>query len=300
MYNKIIHVTGNSFGEAWYKEVVDFGEVIGEYMGRGGEKSSTTRGIIHYGKNGRAHIVPALPIPEVQAVANKYGGWPDKITILWSCQRALTTYVGPNLRRVYVGWDSGRIDMYFIFDGEISDEDLDDASCVSCEVSADFVDDCGCTSSCVRIDYPKLIPAFGQVCVYARKEVDSEFEGSREPFLSYLGKDYQKIEKDWVARRLTVLLSCQRALLGAVPPHLRRVLVRWTEDKIVLQFIFDGRISQSDEDDAGLVARRIEGDFEGTSKVEAHCVQFDFPNRYKGSSEEDLCVYCRKEIYPDT
>jgi hypothetical protein len=49
-------------GSAGYKELVDFGEIIGEYRG---PKSSaplpTTRGIIHYDKSGGAHIVPAYP-----------------------------------------------------------------------------------------------------------------------------------------------------------------------------------------------------------------------------------------------
>ena len=44
-----------------YKEVVDFGKIIGEDIKKGTEKRfKTTRGTIHYGKKG-AHIVPADP-----------------------------------------------------------------------------------------------------------------------------------------------------------------------------------------------------------------------------------------------
>ncbi len=47
------------FGEAGYKERVDFGEVIGNFIYKN-KSYETTRGIIHYGENG-AHIVPARP-----------------------------------------------------------------------------------------------------------------------------------------------------------------------------------------------------------------------------------------------
>ncbi|MDA1850416.1 polymorphic toxin type 50 domain-containing protein, partial [Bacillus cereus] len=44
------------------KERVDFGKTIGEYYDRDtGEYLETTRGMIHYGKDG-AHIVPSEPL----------------------------------------------------------------------------------------------------------------------------------------------------------------------------------------------------------------------------------------------
>ncbi len=52
--------------EAGFKEVVDFGEIIGECINN---KTNivvpTTRGTIHYDKKGGAHIVPAPPNPPV-------------------------------------------------------------------------------------------------------------------------------------------------------------------------------------------------------------------------------------------
>lgn len=48
-------------GQAGYKEVVDFNELIGIWKSADGfSEMSTTRGIIHYSKGG-AHIVPAKP-----------------------------------------------------------------------------------------------------------------------------------------------------------------------------------------------------------------------------------------------
>ena len=49
------------FGQAGYKERVDFGSIIGDFIDPvSGEVLKTTKGIIHYSKKG-AHIVPARP-----------------------------------------------------------------------------------------------------------------------------------------------------------------------------------------------------------------------------------------------
>ncbi len=51
--------TGLKYGN---KEVVDFGENIGNYVDKDtGEKFSTSRGTIHYDTKNKAHIVPAKP-----------------------------------------------------------------------------------------------------------------------------------------------------------------------------------------------------------------------------------------------
>jgi filamentous hemagglutinin len=47
-------------GKPGSRERVDFGENIGTYIDRAGNSSPTTKGIIHYGKDGM-HIVPARP-----------------------------------------------------------------------------------------------------------------------------------------------------------------------------------------------------------------------------------------------
>jgi RHS repeat-associated protein len=45
------------------REWVDFGETIGIHVDKNGNRTPTTRGTIHYGKDGYAHLVPALPKP---------------------------------------------------------------------------------------------------------------------------------------------------------------------------------------------------------------------------------------------
>jgi Bacterial toxin 50 len=47
-------------GQAGFKERVDFGEVIGFHTSRA-KTTPTTKGMIHYDKNGQIHIVPARP-----------------------------------------------------------------------------------------------------------------------------------------------------------------------------------------------------------------------------------------------
>ncbi|WP_258033674.1 polymorphic toxin type 50 domain-containing protein, partial [Campylobacter concisus] len=53
-------VNSVEIGLAGSKERIDFGKVIGYYIDENGNKLSTTKGIVHYGKNG-AHIVPSNP-----------------------------------------------------------------------------------------------------------------------------------------------------------------------------------------------------------------------------------------------
>ena len=47
-------------GQAGFKERVDFGEIIGEYVAKG-KSSPTTIGILNYDKSGKIHIVPGRP-----------------------------------------------------------------------------------------------------------------------------------------------------------------------------------------------------------------------------------------------
>ncbi len=45
------------------REIIDFGEIIGQWFReRDGKYYDTTRGTIHWGKDGGYHVVPAPPI----------------------------------------------------------------------------------------------------------------------------------------------------------------------------------------------------------------------------------------------
>ncbi len=53
------------FGQAGYKERVDFGKIIGEYAlqieGKPTQYFPTSKGVITYAKDGSAHVYPTDP-----------------------------------------------------------------------------------------------------------------------------------------------------------------------------------------------------------------------------------------------
>jgi hypothetical protein len=53
-------ILSGTFGEPGFKEHIDFGEVIGEYIDPTGVATLTSKGILHYSQTG-VHIVPARP-----------------------------------------------------------------------------------------------------------------------------------------------------------------------------------------------------------------------------------------------
>ncbi len=92
-----------------------------------------------------------------------------QIRVLLSVQKALLGAVTPSLRSVNVSWDMNRIDIYFVYDGEISDMDCEEAECAATEVLANFPDNIVETHH-IRCDYPKRTPAVGKQVVFRRKE----------------------------------------------------------------------------------------------------------------------------------
>ncbi|CAL78920.1 hypothetical protein BRADO5232 [Bradyrhizobium sp. ORS 278] len=75
-----------------------------------------------------------------------------------------------SLREVRYAFTDGIIDIFCVFDGEISEHDRESMSCVATEVLADFPD-VTVQEHCLRIDMPDRIPnLLGHVAVFARKE----------------------------------------------------------------------------------------------------------------------------------
>ena len=94
----------------------------------------------------------------------------DEVAILLSVQRALLGMVTPSLRAVSATVDSikNEVSYFFFYDGQITEEQRDLASCVINESSADFFDYM-VNSHIIRLDYPQKIPFQGRVA-YLRKE----------------------------------------------------------------------------------------------------------------------------------
>ncbi|GLH77401.1 hypothetical protein SSBR45G_23090 [Bradyrhizobium sp. SSBR45G] len=84
--------------------------------------------------------------------------------------RALLGEVSASLREVQYSFSDGNIDIFCVFDGEISEDDRESMSCVATEVTADFPN-VTVQEHCLRIDVPDPVPNLpGRVTVFARKE----------------------------------------------------------------------------------------------------------------------------------
>ena len=77
--------------------------------------------------------------------------------------------------------------------------------------------------------------------------------------------------------RAELLLSLQRALVGAVPASLRAVTCDWAEAKITLRYIFDGPIGHDDEDSMRVVGAEVVTDFPPEMELDEQFVRFDHP-----------------------
>ena len=77
--------------------------------------------------------------------------------------------------------------------------------------------------------------------------------------------------------RAELLLSLQRALVGAVPASLRAVTCDWTETTITLRYIFDGPVDPFDEEDMRVVGAEVISDFPPEVALDEQIVRADHP-----------------------
>ena len=92
------------------------------------------------------------------------------VTLRISAQRALLGTITPNIRKVFVGLQDKTIQFVVIFDGEISEDDEDNMSCVGTEIVSDFCD-LFINEQFLSIPYPeRYVAPENHFCVYARKE----------------------------------------------------------------------------------------------------------------------------------
>jgi hypothetical protein len=98
--------------------------------------------------------------------------------------------------------------------------------------------------------------------------------------------------------RSSLLLSVQRALLGAVPPSLRAVTCDWVGTEIRLRFVFDGPIDPDDHEGAQIAGTEVIADFSSPWTIDEEIVRLDYP---ADLNEEALphWVYLRKESTTD-
>ena len=88
--------------------------------------------------------------------------------IFYAC-RALWGEVSPALRAMAIDWDEKFIYLFFYYDGEISEEDIESAECACTEIIADFWEHYEFDLQILRLDAPQKIPERGCM-VYRRRE----------------------------------------------------------------------------------------------------------------------------------
>jgi hypothetical protein len=95
--------------------------------------------------------------------------------------------------------------------------------------------------------------------------------------------------------RQTLLLSVQRALVGAVPAALREVTCGWSGQEIKLRFVFDREIEPDDYESSQIVGAEVVADFPAPWTINEEIV--DYPANLQGQSDDTkmMLAYRRKE-----
>lgn len=94
--------------------------------------------------------------------------------------------------------------------------------------------------------------------------------------------------------RLNILLLAQRGLLFAVPPNLRAITCGWSGTTVNVRIVFDGPISNDDEESARMVGTEVVAGFPSPWTVTEEFVRLDYPADLR-SDALPLWVYARKE-----
>ena len=97
--------------------------------------------------------------------------------------------------------------------------------------------------------------------------------------------------------RMRLLLSVQRALLGAVPASLREVSCGWERTEVKLRFVFDGDIDPDDYEGARIAGSEVIADFSEPWTIAEEIVRIDHPTDLRESRTDGtmLLAYERKE-----
>lgn len=97
--------------------------------------------------------------------------------------------------------------------------------------------------------------------------------------------------------RIRLLLSVQRALLGAVPSRLRGVTCGWEGTEVKLRYVFDGEIDPDDQESTSCASTEVIADFPDPWTLNEDFVRLDYPSDLRPCAHE-LWAYIRKE--PDS
>lgn len=157
--------------------------------------------------------------------------------VCWSINRALIGEIPSHLRAVQydVNFDEERVDCFFYYDSEVSEDDLDAASIAMTEASGNFVESFGFIEHVESINTSQPIPERGYWLFLRHEAVKSKIE-------KLLEINSENIDKD------SVCLWLLEALLGKITPALRAVKCDIDESKKAVYFWFyiDGEVSEKE------------------------------------------------------
>lgn len=94
--------------------------------------------------------------------------------------------------------------------------------------------------------------------------------------------------------RLNILLCAQSGLLFAVSPSLRAMTCGWMGTNVAVRFVFDGPISEDDEESARIVGTEVIAAFPSPWTLTEEIVRLDYPADLRRDALP-LWVYARKE-----
>ncbi|GEM84951.1 hypothetical protein [Meiothermus hypogaeus] len=95
----------------------------------------------------------------------------EQISVRLSICRALLGEINPKIRAVTPRVSQKRAEIKVFYDGQISEEDLEDMSDVEASVIADLHEDWSVDLKCVQVDFPESIPYVdGEWVAHARSE----------------------------------------------------------------------------------------------------------------------------------
>ena len=97
--------------------------------------------------------------------------------------------------------------------------------------------------------------------------------------------------------RVRLLLSVQRALLGAAPAALRAVTCGWEGTEVRLRFVFDGNIDPDDYEGAQIAGTEVIADFPESWTIAEEIGRVDYPTDLPESRPvgNTILPYQRKE-----
>jgi hypothetical protein len=197
-------------------------------------------------------------------------------TLVWSLARALFGEVHETLRVAIVLRERDGYVFKFLYDGEISEDMRESASCAGTGFLADLPGEPAFREDIERLDAPGALPLRAGLVVYARKEL--ERTESRE-ILNGIASEQAEVANWATGGHGECLAAMSYALLGEVWQGLRQVSYVVEGGVLVIRFVNDGRIEPDMVASAHTVVSRLSGRVPEGTRVTHEFLVVEAPER---------------------